>query len=879
MSPAASQTSHTASRLVVIAGPDAGVEFIIPARGGGIGRGHWNAIQLTDPQVSRSHCSIEIHEGHQVLVDVGSFSGTRVNGDAIARHVLAPDDIIALGSTELCYTVTPPESDWADEHTAVRAPVGSEILAGRYEILGLIGVGGMGSVYRVRDRELDEIVALKALRRELSSSSDMQAHFRREVKLARRVAHKNIARMFDIGEHHGQRFLTMEFIDGEPLSSMLARRGSLPARDAREIALDLCEGLDALHRAEIIHRDLKPDNILIAIDGRVVITDFGIAFDPGLAGVEHAVPSIAGTAAYMAPELLHPGNTSGRHTDVYSLGCVLFEMVTGQPPWTGQSPVEIITARLFSPPPDPRGLEPSVPDGLAEIILRCLAREPADRYTSVVEVRDALREVEIVNLVDTTPLPDFDKREAIAAKTEKRVVVLPVRNLGSAEDDHLSEGLTSELMDTLAMTQGVQVYSHAHVARCVTPLSDPCGVGRELDAQVVVEGSVLRSADLIQVHARVLNVVDGFQLWEETFEFDTGNLLVISDRAVRSIVEALALTSSGHGMRSATDPEAIELYLRGRSEYRKFWPKSVAKALEYFEQARAHAPEDPSIISACAMAHARLLFFEAGSDQATELAQQAIALAPNHADAHLALAMARFHVNDLQRALEAVGRAISLSPKLADAHLLLGRILLECGPLREAERSLERATSLDPLLYTGLRDLARARLLSGQPLDVVKDTMRDVPDIADAYILKSLELARLAMWVKDRRLAQEALDMLDDREQYGFAREIARNTLALLDDPANTEWHFPIQIGQTNQGSVRRVAFFSQLNAEIAACRGDTDTAIQRISEAVDLGLADINWLTRCEVLQQFQGEPAFEHLRIRVRARAEKILASWQRV
>jgi serine/threonine-protein kinase len=211
-----------------------------------------------------------------------------------------------------------------------------QVLAGRYELLGLVGTGGMGSVYRARDRELDEIVALKMLRRELVDAPGMLARFRQEVKLARKVTHRNVARTFDIGEHAGDKFLTMELVEGESLANLLHREKKLELARVIELVEAICSALSAAHAAEVVHRDLKPDNVLLAKDGRVVVTDFGIA----RAVTSDAQPTIGapiGTPAYMAPEQLEGSHPIDARADLYALGAMTYELLTGQQPWTGDS--------------------------------------------------------------------------------------------------------------------------------------------------------------------------------------------------------------------------------------------------------------------------------------------------------------------------------------------------------------------------------------------------------------------------------------------------------------------------------------------------------------------------------------------------------------
>lgn len=845
-------------RLAVITGPDAGREFVIPARGGGIGRGHWNAIQLTDSQVSRSHCLVERHDGQHILTDVGSFSGTRVNGQPITRHALDQGDVISIGNTRLAFMPPEPDGDWSNERTDMHAPTGAELLGGRYEILSLVGVGGMGSVYRVRDRELDEVVALKALKHELSSSPSMRTHFRREVKLARRVTHKNVARIFDIGEHHGQRFLTMEFIDGEPLTTMLARRGALPVRAALDIALELCSGLAAAHSADVVHRDLKPDNILIALDGRVVITDFGIALDPAVSTPETA--AMAGTPTYMAPELLQRGASSGPHTDIYSLGCVIYEMVIGAPAWSGASQVEIATARLFAPPPDPRAARPEIGADLAAVILRCMDSDPAARFASAAQVRAALRRVEVpeadasgLGQGGSTSNPALTIADVVA-RAERRVAVIPFDNDGDGKYEYLAEALTGELFDTLSLSPGLLVAPRAQVEQSRTTRDDLSAIGRALDVQVIMTGRVESAPGDIRVHARLVNVADGFQLWAKSFEFATSNQLVISDEVVSAMIDALALSSQAPAERTAADAKAIELYLRGRTEYRKFWPESVARALEYFEGARELVASDPAILAACAMARARMLYFRGGQNDAATLARQAIDVAPHQAESHLALAMARFYVNDLEVALREGSLAMALSPTLAEAHLLVGRILMECGPLKDAERTLEQATMLDPQLYLGQRDLAHTRLLAGHGPTVIRDSMNEMPRRPDAIALRTLEMVRMALWLGDPAAGREALEQLerDGDEQCAPVAQLCRAIVEQLEDP-ETPWQVPDELREGATGSVRRRLFCWQLEAEVAAFRGDSERLVDVLIRADDAGFADINWLEHCPLLHRYR--------------------------
>jgi eukaryotic-like serine/threonine-protein kinase len=512
------------------------------------------------------------------------------------------------------------------------------LLAARYEILGLLGQGGMGSVYKARDLELDELVALKMLHHDAVPTPRALERFRREVKLARRVTHKNVARTFDISEHEGTKFLTMELVDGEPLSALLARDGKLIPQRAAQIAAEVCDGLSAAHAAGIVHRDLKPDNVMLSGSGRTVITDFGIAHAASSEGFA-TIGGTVGTPAYMAPEQVEGAELDGR-ADLYALGVMLFEMLSGRMPFEAATPYALAAARLSSPPPDPRVLDAALPGWLAEIVVKCLARQPGDRYESADRVARALRaRVATLPQSGTERAPDSTRWRApnpaaTTAPGEKTVAVLPFKNAGAADDAYLADGLTEDLIDTLSTTPGVKVRPRGTVEGMASGSADPRDVGKKLGVQVVVEGTLRRLGDKVRVAARVVSVSDGFQLWAKRFDRSAADLLPVSDEVAQSIAEALTLGAQSAARQPASDPRAIELYLRARAESRRLW-EAPTRAIELYEQAHRLAPEDATILASYARARTRRWFFDGGAEEgrvARELAQRAIARAPERGE-------------------------------------------------------------------------------------------------------------------------------------------------------------------------------------------------------------------------------------------------------
>ena len=748
-----------------------------------------------------------------------------------------------------------------------------QLLAGRYEVLGLLGQGGMGSVYRVRDLELDELCALKMLRRDGPFTPRALERFRREVKLARRVTHVNVARTFDIGEHEGEKFLTMELVEGEPLSALLAREGKLAPQRAAHIATAVCAGLGAAHAVGVVHRDLKPDNVMLERGGRVVIMDFGIAH-ARRDDVSRTLGGAVGTPAYMAPEQVSGEDVDGR-ADLYALGVMLFEMLTGKMPFAGDTPYSVASARLLAPPPDPRTVDPSLPEWLSGIVRRCLARRREDRWEVALDVGRALAESSytLPDLQTTRDSPPWAPPDpsAITRPGEKTVAVLPLRNAGPPEDEYLADGLTEDLIDTLSTMPGLKVRPRGAALGLVSGTADPRDVGKRLGVQVIVEGTLRRLSDTIRLSARAVGVDDGFQLWAKRFDRPASDLLVVSDEAARAIADALTVGARSCARDAPTDPRAIELYLRARAEFRKLWEIPVAKAVELLEQAHALAPSDATILASYARARARQWFYEGRAEQgqrARDLAQQAISKAPERGETWLALAQVRFVECDGVSTARLLRTALSLSPLSGDAHELLGDLMLEVGDVSEALARLRTAQSLEPGLRTRYT-VARARALIGDAR-ASSELLALEPEDDDARAGLLAIRARLSLWSGQ---LSEGLSVPSDLPGT-LPAEYARVTLELLGRGSFTEAtrDFVEQHLARTHDAARFAAFKRQLAAELFSACGERDRALASLSEAVAAGLLDENWLRRCPALVPLHEHSAFERAVRVVAERAERV-------
>jgi serine/threonine-protein kinase len=762
----------------------------------------------------------------------------------------------------------------------------------------------MGRVYRARDTELDEVVALKVLQREFVSSPEMVERFRREVKLARRVTHPNVARMFDIGEHRGEKFLTMELIDGAPLLS----KGEPSLSDALAIATAICAGLGAAHAVGVVHRDLKPDNVLRGKDGRVVITDFGIA---AATDRHKTLGGVVGTPAYMAPEQLEGGAIDGR-TDLFALGVLLYRLATGTLPWQETEPFATAMARLQRPAPDPRTRRAELPESLSHLLLRALARRPEDRPASAAEFAATLAAIELHTVsplehADTLagslllgessapssppvrnvppgvssqrPLPHLSSS---AAKTPhavsghpgigpsaKTLAVLPIRNLGSAEDAYLAEALTEEFIDTLSMTAGLRVRPRGSVAMLKTSDIDPREAGQRLGVQLVIEGTLRRSGSAVRISARLISAADGFQIWARRFERPAGELLQVGDEVIAAIAEALMVTPAVSLGPGTQDPQALDLYLRARYAYNQSDGLDVDRAIGLYQQAVALAPEDPAILAGYAMACARGWFFGfAGTEErASEIAERLMRIIPHRAEPYMIRASLFFQKSDMAAVADGLQWALALSPTMSEPYALLGRALLETGPLEDGLRVLRHAQALDPTLKTQLPfDVARAYALLGQ--------WEEADRIISSHATNRRSLIlriRLCMWRRDQLQARQLMQHPDI--QAGHLPVGVDMLRVVGGEVTDVNQAMSSTFIQRWVGSTRNSVYGFQLRTELALSLDHLPAAEHQLTEAVAAGLADLMWLQRCPLLGPLRQLPSYASLEAQVQQRASHMV------
>lgn len=808
----------------------------------------------------------------------------------------------------------------------------------RYEIIDLLGVGASGSVYRARDVELGEEVALKVLRKELVSDPSTVERFRNEVRLARRVTHRNVARVFDIGEHEGERFLTMEFVAGRSLSRRMAEatgggRGPLPLSEIVELVTQICAGLQAAHDSGVVHCDLKPDNILIAHDGRVVVTDFGIArglrsgplagaASPGAAerGARSGESSSGatgraersrrpgrpvqfdGTPMYISPEQLN-GERIDARTDLYSLGAVLYELLTGEPPFSGGSTVAVLAARVLRPPPDPRTLRPGLSAEVSALVTRCLAVNPAERPRGATELATALQgavqrlsgeQTQILVLppeyvrsspessgpdrdlhVDTAAAPLTALEPAPAGATRlPTVAVLPLHNLGEPTDAEWVGAIARELFDSLAALPGLSVFSQGSVARAMVAGRDPLTAGQALGAAWVVSGSLRRLGDGVRLTLRLERVLDGIQVFSARRDCPAGEVLSLTEELSAELAGVL-LPSERPRLVAKSSPAAAltaaltaDDYLRARVMYERGDMDQVRQAVALLAAGLARSPDEPRLLMSYALALSRLWFYgdNGAAVGATAAAERLVALAPGRAESHMSLASIRFQGHELSSALQATGRALAIRPDFVDAHELRGRILIETGPVQQGMQHLAWARRLDPGLLRVVADQARVLALLGRA-DRAHELLADRTVIDKTFAIQWILRGRLCLWGRDP--ARAAAYLQDPELQSGkYAR--ARLLLQAAAQHTRIAAREVLSAGlASDKSSPRGRAFFFQMHAELFAFFGQREQAVRSVARSVDAGLTDLLWLERCPLLLPLANDPRWPALRQVVYSRA----------
>ncbi len=781
------------------------------------------------------------------------------------------------------------EADASSGPAVSTRPVLGDVFASRYRIEALLGRGGMGSVYRARDTLVDELVALKVLDGAAPGTAAVE-RFRREVRLARRITSPHVARTHDLGTHDGVHYLTMDLVDGPSLASIIASGGALSPQRAAHAARAISEGLGAAHAAGVIHRDLKPDNVLVESAGRVVVTDFGIARalhdDP--AAAFRTGGGVVGTPLYMAPEQVAGAPLDAR-SDIYSLGLVLYEMLTGEVAFFDASPIAAAVKRLSQPAPDPRA-RVSVPDALAQIALRCMSRAPEDRFADAAALAFALdaflaggTAVEAAALartpahVSTPSMPGGRSPIAPLSLGARALAVLPFAYRGAASDAWVGDGIGDELIDVLSRTRGLRVLGRGATARFRDD-RDPRAAGRDLGVDFIVDGTVQSAGERLRVVVRLLEVATGTQLWSERFDTDVEDLFEVQERVARRIAEALRVGMHGVGFAGAAPPEAIELYHRARQTTRTPGFADGHLAVEQLDRVIALAPQFAPAYPHRAMAIIRAWFRAndpAGDGEWQASAQaavdQSLALAPDLPETHLAVARFAAQMGRYRDAVSALRHALSLAPTLAEAHQTLGALQIEAGRAKEGIARLDLALSLEPTLLFARFEKARWHGLYGE-LAVADRELEIIRGWPGTEGFAGQLILRIGAYRRDTARVRDGLELLE-RTSHPAARSLRRFAAAFLgEEVSQSELSAVSGLVDRPGVSPRFASLVHQLTAEAAGHLGAHEAALAHAKSAADLALVDLEWLERCPLLAGARALPEIDGPRAIVRARCEEI-------
>jgi eukaryotic-like serine/threonine-protein kinase len=725
----------------------------------------------------------------------------------------------------------------------------------RYAVQRELGRGGMATVYLAEDRKHDRHVAIKVLKPELAASVGAE-RFMREIGIVARLSHPHIVPLIDSGQSHGVLYYVSAYVPGGSLRERLKREGQLVVKDAVRIIEEIGAALDYAHRNGFVHRDVKPENILFA-DGLAVLSDFGIArvtfgseneplTDVGLA---------VGTPEYMSPEQASGAHELGAPSDVYSLACVLYEMLSGSPPLRGES-ARLTMARQVTERPRPvRTLRPEVPTAVERAIERALAKDPAARFASVLEFATALR------LEATSTGPTF-------TGTERSIAVLPFVNASpDTENEYLSDGITDELIDALAKIQGLRVASRTSVFALKGKPQDVRAIGALLGASVVLEGTVRKAGDRLRITAQLTSTDDGRLLWSQRFDRTLRDVFDVQDELARTIVDALRTTtfadlSTPQRKRYTDNVEAYGLYLKGRYAWNKRTQEGTVEAIGFFEQAIQADPQYALAYTGLADSYAlhvdyRNVHVSKGFERARSYARRALELDDTMAEAHASLAWTRFIYDwDWDGAGREFRRAIELDPRYATAHQWYAFLLAAQSKLDMALVEGHTAQELDPVSVSVRRSLGAVYLYARRFAQARYHLERAIamnPDAEETHRSLGLILALEGNYAESERVLRHAASM---PSAASLTRATLGYALALGGAPDEAARIREGLEKERDEGYVSPVAF-----AMVNLGLGDIEAAMTSTYRAYDERRGWMAYVKVNPVMDPMRSHPRFDSL------------------
>ncbi len=779
-------------------------------------------------------------------------------------------------------------------------------LVDRYRIEREVGRGGMATVYLAEDLKHHRAVALKVLHPELALAFGTE-RFLREIETVAHLTHPHILPLHDSGEAGGLLYYVMPYIEGESLRSRLLRETQLPVEEALAITREVASALDYAHRHNVVHRDLKPENILLS-DGHALVADFGIARpvlrtgQQSLTGTGMAI----GTPAYMSPEQAAASESIDGRSDIYVLGCVLYEMLAGEPPFTGPTPQATIAKQLVGTIPPLRVVRPNVSVLVEEAVSRALARVPADRFQTARAFAESLGAPQSGSATPRADRPvnrrgltyaaaglvfvmavaglfravrdgpgdatGSARPNPAGATTElKSIAVLPFANVSSVGgSEYFSDGLTEELINTLARVQGLRVAARTSSFAFKGKNLQIDEIARQLKVEAVLEGSVRQAGDSLRISAQLVNAQDGFPLWSQSYDRRSEDVFAVQEEIARAIVASLKLRLPGGAnaalLRGGTaDAAAHDLYLRGRHAWNKRTPDGFQQAVRHFQQAIERDSLYAAAYSGLADTYLSLYDYELiapkeATAKASMAAARALKIDPTLAEARNSLAHLHLHEWKWAAAESEFKRAIELDPGYAPSYHWYALSLTTVGRLEEAVAAMTTAQQLDPLSLRMNADLGMALLAAAQYDQAIAQERRTLeldPNFPTAYWIAGMAYEQKGMYADARREFERAIALRPGNPNY-------LASLASVHALDGREAESRAILRDLEAQAAKRAAspFFVAL---VHTALGDKDAAFRWLERAYQERSGSIRYLKMERRLDRLRSDPRYADLMRRV--------------
>jgi non-specific serine/threonine protein kinase len=739
-----------------------------------------------------------------------------------------------------------------------------------YKILEKIGEGGMGVVYKAQDTKLDRTVALKFLPQSQASDSVERERFIHEAKAASALNHPNITTIYEIGEHDSQLFIAMELIEGETLQH-LARKNSLPVERALEIGIQICEALAGAHEKGIIHRDIKSDNIMLTPKGLVKIMDFGLAKLKGASKLTRT-GSTVGTAAYMSPEQAQ-GEEVDQRSDIFSFGVVLYELIAGQLPFRGEHQAAIIYSICNEEPEPLARYRSGVSESLQRIIDKALTKEKEERYQHIADLAADLKRAKRELGTGLKQAPKSDK---------KSVAVLYFENLSSdPESDYFAAGMTEDIITDLSKIEGIRVASRNAVLPFKGKPVDIPVLGRKLNLDAVLEGSIRKAGNRLRITAQLIDVKEGFHLWAERYDRQVSEIFDLQEEIAKNIASALKIKLSPKeeekiALKYKGNPQAYEFYLKGRNYYHKYTKSDMLAAIQMFKQALENDPNYALAYAGLADSYYQMV--EKGFDndktlmsRAEETAQKSLEIDPNCAEAYKALGTIYGYLNRYNTGIKLLRKALEINPTYVPARINLGFYMQSLGKFEEAEKEFLLAREHDPSLIFSVFALASlhlARQNYSQSEEYAKKLIESGESsffiVAGNYILAKVYV-HLRQYDKAIYHAQQALEL----KQGGT---LALSSGLAVAYAAKGERKLALEI--VTEISLEQEPHLIAIGNLVLtyAILGEKEKVYEWLKKGIASGHCDYVYLETDPLLEEMRREPEFQRLLAQIK---DKVLNS----